>query len=97
MARQAPVDKSDDAREVQSVEDDSDGGSGTNELQQVVRERRISTPVSVARRNLPAQDNEEVQILKLLQTSASAISSQALVCSSFMISTSSLSCAGKFL
>jgi hypothetical protein len=31
MARQAPVDESDVAREVQSVEDDSDGGSGTNE------------------------------------------------------------------
>jgi hypothetical protein len=30
MARQAPADESDDAPEVQSVEDNSDGGSGTN-------------------------------------------------------------------
>jgi hypothetical protein len=71
------VDESDDAREGQSIEDNSDGGSGTNEPQQVERERRISTPLSVARRNLHAQDNEDFQILKLLQTSASAISSQA--------------------
>jgi hypothetical protein len=76
MARQAPVDESDDARKLQSLEDHSDGGSGTNDPQQVERERRSSTPVSVAHKNLPAQD-EEVQILKLLQTSASAISSQA--------------------
>jgi hypothetical protein len=65
------VDESDDACEGQSVDDDSDGGSGTNEPQQVEGERRSSTPVSVARRNLHAQDNEEFQILKLLQTSAS--------------------------
>jgi hypothetical protein len=67
MARQAPVDESDDARELQSVEDHSDRGSGTNDPQQVERERRSSTPVSVAHKNLPSQD-EEVQILKLLQT-----------------------------
>jgi hypothetical protein len=77
MARQAPVDESDDAREVQSVEDDSDGGSGTNEPQEVARERRSSTPVSVAHRNVPPQENEEVQIMQLLQKSASPISSQA--------------------
>jgi hypothetical protein len=77
MARQAPVDESDDAREVQSVEDDIDGGSGTNEPQEVARERRSSTPVSVAHRNVPPQENEEVQIMQLLQKSASAISSQA--------------------
>jgi hypothetical protein len=77
MARQAPVDESDDARESQSVEDDSDGGSGTNEPQEVARERPSSTPVSVAHREVPPQENEEVQIMKRLQTSALAISSRA--------------------
>jgi hypothetical protein len=38
MARQAPLDERDDAHEVQSVEDDSDGSSGMNEPQEV-RER----------------------------------------------------------
>jgi hypothetical protein len=76
MARQAPEDESDDAREVRSVEDDSDGGSGTDEPQEVARERRSSTPVSVAHRNVPPQENEEVQITQLLQKNASAISSQ---------------------
>jgi hypothetical protein len=77
MARQAPVDESNDARKLQSVGDHSDGSSGTNEPQKVQRERRSSTHVSVAHRNLPAQYIEDFQILKLLQTSASAISSQA--------------------
>jgi hypothetical protein len=77
MVRQAPVDESDDTREVQSVEDDSDGGSGTNEPQEVARERRSSTPVSVVLRNVPPLEDEEVQIMQLLQKSASAISSQA--------------------
>jgi hypothetical protein len=49
-----------------------------NEPQQVARERRGSTPVSVAQRIVPTQDNEDIQIMKLLQTSASAISSQAI-------------------
>jgi hypothetical protein len=44
-----------------------------NEPQQVARERRGSTPVSVAQRIVPTQDNEDIQIMKLLQTSASAI------------------------
>jgi hypothetical protein len=48
-----------------------------NEPQKVGRERLSSTPVSVARRSVTTQDNEDVQIMKLLQTSASAISSQA--------------------
>jgi hypothetical protein len=77
MARQAPVDESDDASEVQSVEDDSDGGSEKNEPQEVARERRSSTRVSVAHNNVPPLENEEVQIMRLLQKSASAISSQA--------------------
>jgi hypothetical protein len=47
-----------------------------NEPQQVARERRSSTPISVAQRIVLAQDNEDVQIMKLLQTSASAISSR---------------------
>jgi hypothetical protein len=64
-------------REVQSVEDDSDGGSGTDEPQEVARECQSSTPVSVAHRNVPPQENEEAQIMQLLQKSASAISSQA--------------------
>jgi hypothetical protein len=56
---------------------DSDGESETNEPQQVKRERRISTPVSVAQRNVTAaHDNELVQILNLRQMSALAISSQ---------------------
>jgi hypothetical protein len=62
---------------VQIGENDSDVEIETNKPQQVERERRSSTPVFIAQRNVPAQDNEEVQILKLLQTSASAISSQA--------------------
>jgi hypothetical protein len=75
--RRAPVDESDDARAAQSVEVDSDGGSGANEPEEIEREPRSSTPVSVAHRNVPAHDNEEVQIMQLLQTSASAISTQA--------------------
>jgi hypothetical protein len=46
MARQAPVDESDDAREVQSVEDDSGGGSETNEPQEVAGVRRSSRATS---------------------------------------------------
>jgi hypothetical protein len=61
---------------VQRVEKISDCESEMNEPQQVGRERRSSTPVSVARRNVHPQDNEDFQIMKLLQTSASAISLQ---------------------
>jgi hypothetical protein len=61
---------------VQRAEKISDGESEMNEPQQVGRERRSSTPVSVARRNVHPQDNEDFQIMKLLQTSASAISLQ---------------------
>jgi hypothetical protein len=62
---------------VQSIKDDSDGGSGTNELQQTERERRSATPASVGRGNFPTQAEEEVQILQLLQKRVSAISSKA--------------------
>jgi hypothetical protein len=77
MERQAPVDESDEERDVHRAENISDGENRMNELQKVGRECRSSTPVSVAQRNIPTQDNEDVQIMKLLQTSASAISSQA--------------------
>jgi hypothetical protein len=70
MARQAPVDESDEERDVQRAENISDGESEMDEPQQVARERRSSTPISVAQRIVLTQDNEDVQILKLLQTSA---------------------------
>jgi hypothetical protein len=77
MARQAPVDESDEERDFQREENTSDSESEIDEPQKVGRERRSSTPVSVAQRNVPPYDNEDVKIMKLLQTSASAISSQA--------------------
>jgi hypothetical protein len=77
MARHSSVDESDEERDVQRAENISDSESEMNEPQQVGRERRSSTPVSVAHRNVPTQNNEDVHILKLLQTSASAIYLQA--------------------
>jgi hypothetical protein len=53
MARQAPVDESDEERDVHRVKTISDGESKMNEPQQVGRERRSSTPVSVAQSNVP--------------------------------------------
>jgi hypothetical protein len=76
MARQAPVDASDDAREVQSVEDDSDGGRGTNEPQEVARERQSSTMYLLLIETY-LHRTTKVQIMQLLQKRASAISSQA--------------------
>jgi hypothetical protein len=49
-ARQAPVDDSDEERDVQRGENISDGESETKEPQQVGRERRSSTPVSFAQK-----------------------------------------------
>jgi hypothetical protein len=77
MARHSSVYESDEERDVKRAENISDGESEMKEPLQVGRERRSSTPVSVAQRNVPTQNNEDVQILKLLQTSASAISLQA--------------------
>ena len=77
MARQAPVDDRVEERDVQRAETISDEESEMNEPQHVGRERRSSTPVSVAQKHVPAQNNEDAQILKLLQASASVISSRA--------------------
>jgi hypothetical protein len=78
IARQAPVDESDEERDGQGAEDITDGESEMNDPQQVERECQSSTPVSVAQKKVPTQDIEDVHIMKFLQTSASAISSRAI-------------------